>query len=380
MAPTFQGLLGCVKIKIFAGVMLESASNLEGIHCFFPVHCLSVSKRNNVERIITAGLSIIMKRAETRSWNGKKKISAKTQDLIDPLLASFYNIFSLSAGLTDPYQDCSLPMPETVIFKIDAAYIPEGENDNCKLEILLHDDIEIVMFLWKEFKKYGTYVFLRHTKTTWALNATNGNLFTVNYEINGNKMVTTSGELEKIVGWPKERKNALQMFEEAKLKLDCKLKQLNNKTYKWIKSVPMQYLYGMQIDLDEPNEDGITLLHILAELNETKNMKCLIDKLKNIDPRDCLGQTPLHRACAKSNFKTAKILIEHGANVNAITNENDSPLTILASQNEKDISLMKILLEQNANREHENKDCMRAVDLVRQSKAKDKVIRLLRPT
>ena len=74
----------------------------------------------------------------------------------------------------------------------------------------------------------------------------------------------------------------------------------------------MQYLYCMQIYLDEPNEDGITLLHILA---------------------DCLGRTPLHRACAKSNFKQCKILIEHGVNVNAITDENESPLTILASQN-----------------------------------------------
>ena len=379
MAPRFQGVLSCVQIKVFSSVMLECASNLEGIPCFVPIHCLSTNARNTVENIITEGLSTIMKRAETTKWNGKRGISLKVQNIIDPFLASLYNTYSISAALTDPYQDSSLPPPDRVKFTIDVTYIAEGENDNCKLEVLLHDKLTIVLFIWKEFKNHGSDVFLRHTMTTWTLCVTNGNLFTIEFDIKENKMTTSVGELEKIVGWPKERMSIVQMIEEAKLKVDCKLKHLSHRTYKWIKKVPIQYLNGMRIDLDEVNDDGVTLLHILSELNETKNMKCLLGKMQNIDPYDSYGQTPLHRACANSSFKAAKILIEHGSDVNALTDNNDSPLTILASQKEQDINLLKMLLDLNAKREHENKDYMRAIDLVRQSNCKKGTIKLLRP-
>ena len=379
MAPRFQGVLSCVQIKVFSSVMLECASNLEGIPCFVPIHCLSTNARNTVENIITEGLSTIMKRAETTKWNGKRGISLKVQNIIDPFLASLYNTYSISAALTDPYQDSSLPPPDRVKFTIDVTYIAEGENDNCKLEVLLHDKLTIVLFIWKEFKNHGSDVFLRHTMTTWTLCVTNGNLFTIEFDIKENKMTTSVGELEKIVGWPKERMSIVQMIEEAKLKVDCKLKHLSHRTYKWIKKVPIQYLNGMRIDLDEVNDDGVTLLHILSELNETKNIKCLLGKMQNIDPYDSYGQTPLHRACANSSFKAAKILIEHGADVNALTDNNDSPLTILASQKEQDINLLKMLLDLNAKREHENKDYMRAIDLVRQSNCKKGTIKLLRP-
>ena len=379
MAPRFQGVLSCVQIKVFSSVMLECASNLEGIPCFVPIHCLSTNARNTVENIITEGLSTIMKRAETTKWNGKRGISLKVQNIIDPFLASLYNTYSISAALTDPYQDSSLPPPDRVKFTIDVTYIAEGENDNCKLEVLLHDKLTIVLFIWKEFKNHGSDVFLRHTMTTWTLCVTNGNLFTIEFDIKENKMTTSVGELEKIVGWPKERMSIVQMIEEAKLKVDCKLKHLSHRTYKWIKKVPIQYLNGMRIDLDEVNDDGVTLLHILSELNETKNIKCLLGKMQNIDPYDSYGQTPLHRACANSSFKAAKILIEHGADVNALTDNNDSPLTILASQKKQDINLLKMLLDLNAKREHENKDYMRAIDLVRQSNCKKGTIKLLRP-
>ena len=81
----------------------------------------------------------------------------------------------------------------------------------------------------------------------------------------------------------------------------------------------------------------------------------------------------------KSNFKTAKILIEHGANVNALTNDMESPLTILASQKKKDIRLLKLMLNRNAKKEHENKNQMRAIDFVQQSKCKEEIIKLLQP-
>ena len=74
MAPTFEGLLGCVQLKIFSGIMLECASDLQTIPCFLPIHCLPESDRENVDKIIRSGLSTIFKRAETVKWNGKKNV------------------------------------------------------------------------------------------------------------------------------------------------------------------------------------------------------------------------------------------------------------------------------------------------------------------
>ena len=69
-------------------------------------------------------------------------------------------------------------------------------------------------------------------------------------------MTTTSGEMNKIVGWPKQRMSVYLMIKEVNLKMDGKVKQLSHFTYKWIKNVSEQYLASMNIDLDEMNEEG----------------------------------------------------------------------------------------------------------------------------
>ena len=43
----------------------------------------------------------------------------------------------------------------------------------------------------------------------------------MHYNIKENKMITKSGELEKSVGWPKERMDVQQLIEEAKEKMNC---------------------------------------------------------------------------------------------------------------------------------------------------------------
>lgn len=264
MAPTFQGLLGCLQIKIFSGVMLECASDLVSIPCFLPIHLLPTSDKQSVEKIIKSGLATIMKKAETTTWNGKKKISLKTQNILDPFLASLYNTYSIAASFTDPYQDCILPLPETIRFKINVDFIPEGEMDCCKLELLLVGNTEIVLFLWKEFKKSGTFLLIRQRKTTWSMNATYGNLLELNYDIKRNKMMTATKELERLVGWPKDRMDIMDMITEAKQKVNGNIKSLNSRTYKWIRKVPTQYLRAMEVDLEHRTSDGNTLLHILA--------------------------------------------------------------------------------------------------------------------
>ena len=157
-------------------------------------------------------------------------------------------------------------------------------------------------------------------------------------------------------------------------------KTLSRPTYQWIKKVPGQYLESMGVDLDAVNRDGLTILHVLADIRTSTYVKMIIDKIKNIDPYDLFGQTPLHRACVKSNLKTVKILIQHGANVNAVTNNGDTPIMLVAAQENQQFKLIKLLLDFNAKRDIENKDKMRAVDLARVSKSKEEIIHLLQPT
>ena len=360
--------------------MIQTTSSLDGITLFTPIHCMSFIEKNKVQQIITDALKTIMKQAETKKWNGKKVISRKNQDIIDPYLASLYNSYSLAADLTDPYKECAQPPPDRIKFTINVTYIPEGENDNCQLELLHHDDSEVVIFVWKEFKVDGTFIFLRHMKTTWTLDVSNGNMFQIEYHVLSNRMVTNIGELEKTVGWPLQRMTINQLIEEAKFKIDSKVKYLSKKTYKWIQKVPTQYLNSMELDLDQANQDGITLLHVLSELNDIASLKCLIDKVSVIDPVDSFGRTPLHRACERSSFKVAKLLLKFGANVNAITKTGDSPLTILAAQKNYDIELIKLMLDKNAKKDHANNEYMRPIDIVKQSKEKNKLVKLLKPS
>ena len=181
------------------------------------------------------------------------------------------------------------------------------------------------------------------------------------------------------MGWPKERMDVIDLIKEAKHKVNGNIKSLNSRTYKWIGKVPMQYLQAMELDLEQKTSDGTTLLHLVAESNDINSMNCLLEKVKQIDPTDSLSQTPLHRACKSGNFQSAKVLIAHGANVNSVDQKKDSPLTILASRKDIDINLVKMLISQNASREHENEDLMRPVDLARHTNAKWEIIKLLRP-
>ena len=379
MAPTFKGLLGCVQIMIFSSVMLECASSLDGIYCFVPIHCLSEESKISVEKIIAGGLHTILKKAKTRQWNGKLRISSKTQNIIDPYLASLYNTYSLAASLTDPYQDCSLPIQEIVQFTIDTNFIPEGRNDSCKLEVLLHDDTNIIIFAWKEFLDNGLRALMRHNRTTWNFDASHSSRFDISYNLLEKKMLLDKSEMEKTVGWPSERMDIRDLKFEIKQKKHGKIKQLSRSTYKWMKQVPEQYLKCMDIDLDEADTKGRTLLHYLAKINDYKNMDCAMGKVKYIDAFDDNHWTPLHKACSAGSFKAAKFLIRNGANVNHLTSNGNSPLMLLVQNKKQDFNLIKLLLEFNAKRHLENNDRMRAIDIATMNNAEDQVKQLLKP-
>ena len=379
MAPSFKGVLSCTQIKIFSKVMIECASDLEGMLCFVPIHCLPTSSKKKVEMAIKEGLLTVTKKAESKKWNGKKEISAAMQDLMDPFLGAVYNTFSISVGYTDPYQEYATHAIDRIKFTVDVSYIPEGENDTCKLELLLHSNRDIVFFIWKVIGKYRSHLCLRYEKFTWSMDITNGSVFTLEYDKSANNLTANGNLLEKTVGWPLERKTSSELIKEANSKMKKNIKRLSYKTYKWIEKVPTQYLNSMDIGLDDRNEDGIGLLHILTQMNDRKALKCILGKIKDIDIVNRRGESALHIACSKGFYKIAKSLIEMGSNVNSVTKSGDTPLTLLVANNNVEIEMLKLLLACDVNTEHANDENMRAIDIAKERRADKKIIALLQP-
>lgn len=69
-----------------------------------------------------------------------------------------------------------------------------------------------------------------------------------------------------------------------------------------------------------------TALHIAAEDDFYECVKILLDKGANINAVNGDGQTPLHLACLSQSVESVNVLIERGANVNAIYKDGRTAL------------------------------------------------------
>ncbi|KAI0281936.1 ankyrin repeat protein, partial [Russula aff. rugulosa BPL654] len=66
---------------------------------------------------------------------------------------------------------------------------------------------------------------------------------------------------------------------------------------------------------------------------------------------DSSGFTPLHDASEDGNIEIARVLLEHGANVEVKDNEGRTPLDIASGVLRGQHEIVKLLLEHNARRE-----------------------------
>jgi ankyrin repeat protein len=58
----------------------------------------------------------------------------------------------------------------------------------------------------------------------------------------------------------------------------------------------------------------------------SKTAELLIEKGASVNALTTSNVTPLHWAAQRGNSKTAELLIEKGASVNALTTDNETPL------------------------------------------------------
>jgi ankyrin repeat protein len=63
-----------------------------------------------------------------------------------------------------------------------------------------------------------------------------------------------------------------------------------------------------------------------VENGNSKTAELLIEKGASVNAVTTNNETPLHRAAQRENSKTAELLIEKGASVNALTTDNETPL------------------------------------------------------
>lgn len=77
----------------------------------------------------------------------------------------------------------------------------------------------------------------------------------------------------------------------------------------------MKIKYGnveeMIVQIYKKNERGETALHVAARRGEYKQCKKLLQDGAMINAKDYAGWTPLHEACSRANFKVAKLLIRY---------------------------------------------------------------------
>jgi ankyrin repeat protein len=88
-----------------------------------------------------------------------------------------------------------------------------------------------------------------------------------------------------------------------------------------------------------------TILHYVSEyvtepVSNDQLVLWLLDHQARVDVVDARGETPLHKAARKGHLPAARVLIEHGANVNALNNEKVSPLDYAQQQRQVEVQLL----------------------------------------
>lgn len=92
-------------------------------------------------------------------------------------------------------------------------------------------------------------------------------------------------------------------------------------------------------DVNSPNADGFTPLHLAAMFGRTETARALLDSGADLHAlsRNPQAATPLHSALGGRQWDTARLLLERGADVNAAQPGGWSPLLLAAREGQADL-------------------------------------------
>uniref|UniRef100_A0A914X3Y0 Ankyrin repeat domain-containing protein 12 n=1 Tax=Plectus sambesii TaxID=2011161 RepID=A0A914X3Y0_9BILA len=109
------------------------------------------------------------------------------------------------------------------------------------------------------------------------------------------------------------------------------------------------------------NDRGETPLHVAARKGEYRQCRRLLTAGALVNSADYAGWTALHEACSHGRFKVAKVLILGGADVNATGLDDESPLHDASYNGNK--QLVWLLLRHGADKTKANKEGKLPIDL-----------------
>ena len=108
-------------------------------------------------------------------------------------------------------------------------------------------------------------------------------------------------------------------------------------------------------------DGGWTALHHASYSGCQESVKQLIDKGANIEARTNINETPLHLAAKNNNIDVLKLLIEKQAQIEAKTDKEETALHLAVKHNSFEV--VKLLTEKGANIEAKNNENKTAVYL-----------------
>ena len=79
-------------------------------------------------------------------------------------------------------------------------------------------------------------------------------------------------------------------------------------------------------DINAPDLDGNTPLHIAAERGATDVVEALLKADANVNATNAVGATPLHLAALANNLELVELLLAHDADIGARDKHEDTPL------------------------------------------------------
>lgn len=79
-------------------------------------------------------------------------------------------------------------------------------------------------------------------------------------------------------------------------------------------------------DVNACSTDGDNALHCVVRWNDVPAAKALLEAGIDVNKAGDLGYTPLHEACMRGNQEMVQLLINHGADLFALS-EGDAPFT-----------------------------------------------------
>lgn len=121
-------------------------------------------------------------------------------------------------------------------------------------------------------------------------------------------------------------------------------------------------LYVSYLNISKHYKLDCTLHDIIANgyhggYTEEYIIECIQNELlqnSNLETRDCNLNTPLHIACSFRFMDIVKLLLDNGADVNALNRDLEQPLHVLCNTNSEDTpevfkNILSLLIEKGAN-------------------------------